>query len=151
MLEKCIAWNDISFSLFIPEQNYTNDIKADNAVIEYLPPDFSSCRPVIVDFGKACLVSRAILYELTPEQQKQYKLEHPQIAPEIRNGLAKQSYKSDIYSFGRVLKKINSTVLKIPVLFELSQQCIEHVPQGRPTCNELHKFFSNLFSTRDMQ
>ena len=128
-----------------------NDIKADNVVIEYLPPDFNSCRSVIVDFGKACLVSCAISYELTPEQQKKYKEEHPQIAPEIRNGLAKQSYNSDVYSFGRVLKKINSFVLKIPVLFELSQQCIERTPQRRPTCEELHKFFSNLFSTRDIE
>ena len=126
-----------------------NDITADNVVIEYLAPDFISCRSVIVDFGKACLLSDASLYNLTPEEQSTYKNDHPQIAPEVRNGLSRQSYKSDIYSFGRVLKKINSAVLKIPVLFSLSEQCIDHSPQERPTSEELHIFFSNLFSTHD--
>jgi len=128
-----------------------NDIKTDNVVIECLAPDFISCRSVIVDFGKACFLSAALLYKLTPEEQSKYKNDHPQIAPELCNGLARQSHKSDIYSFGRVRKKINSKVLKIPVLFNLSKQCTDHSPQERPTCEELHIFFLNLFSTCDIK
>ena len=58
-----------------------NDIKGDNVIIEYLPPDHKSCRSVLIDFGKACYTSEAMLYALSAEQKEMYKKCHPQIAP----------------------------------------------------------------------
>lgn len=60
-----------------------NDIKGDNMVIKYLPPDYKSRRSVLIDFGKACFVSEALLYKLSADQKELYKKRHPQIAPEV--------------------------------------------------------------------
>ena len=114
-------------------------------MIEYLPPDYKSCRSVLIDFGKACFISEAMLYKLSIEQKENYKKCHPQIAPEVRNGLEKQSFCSDIYSFGRVLQQINAEILKIPVLFNLTEECLDYCSQKRPTAKGLHKFLTNLF------
>ena len=35
--------------------------------------------------------------KLSVDQKEHYKKNHPQIAPEVQNGLAMQSYQSDIY------------------------------------------------------
>ena len=80
--------------------------------IEYLPPDYKLCRSVLIDFGKACYASEAMLYTLSAEQKEIYKKCHPQIVPEVRNEVEKQSYCSDMYSFGRVLNQINAEILK---------------------------------------
>lgn len=122
-----------------------NDIKGDNVIIEYLPPDYKSCRSVLIDFGKACYISEAMLYKLSAEQKEIYKKCHPQIAPEVRNGVEKQSYCSDMYSFGRVLHQINSEILKIPVLYKMAEQCLDYCRLNRPTAEDLHKFLTNLF------
>ena len=80
-----------------------NDIKTDNILVEYLSPDYKQCRSVLIDFGKACCVSEAKLYHLSAEQKEKYKVFHPHIAPEVCNGIHKQSCASDIYSFGRIM------------------------------------------------
>ena len=122
-----------------------NDIKGDNVIIEYLPPDYKSCRSVLIDFGKACYASEAMLYTLSAEQKEIYKKCHPQIAPEVRNGVEKQSYCSDMYSFGRVLNQINAEILKTPVLYNMAEQCLDYCSQKRPAAKDLHKFLTNLF------
>lgn len=122
-----------------------NDIKGDNMLIEYLPPDYKVCRSVLIDFGKACYISDAMLYKLSVDQKELYKKSHPQIAPEVRNGLAMQSYHSDIYSFGRVFQKINEDILKIPVLYKMATLCLDDSSKMRPTAGDLHKFLVNLF------
>ena len=43
------------------------------------------------------------------------KVFHPQIAPEGHNGIHKQSYASDVYSFGHIMQHVNCK-LEIPVL-----------------------------------
>ena len=122
-----------------------NDIKADNILIEFLNHDESTCRAILIDFGKACFTSEAALYSLSPEQAKKYKECHPQIAPEVRNGISKQSFSSDIYSFGRILQQINTAKLNTPVINSLSEQCLTHTAKDRPTAQDLHTFFTNLF------
>ena len=50
-----------------------NDIKGDKVIIEYLPLDYKSCRSVLIDFGKVCYASEAMLYTLSAEQKEIYK------------------------------------------------------------------------------
>lgn len=121
-----------------------NDIKSDNILVEYLPPDYKQCRSVLIDFGKACYVTEAKLYQLSKEQKQKYKVIHPQVAPEVRDGINKQSHASDIYSFGRIMQHINCK-LQIPVLDQLAGQCLGLVFKERPTAKQLLTFFSNLF------
>lgn len=123
-----------------------NDIKADNMVIEKLPPNYNQCRSILIDFGKACYVEETKLYHLSPEQKEKYKTHHPQVAPEVRNGISTQSFASDMYAFGRVLHQINLQKLKRPVVSRLAQQCLDQFHQRRPTIDELHTFLLQLFS-----
>lgn len=46
------------------QQILHNDIKGDNIMIEYLPPDYKSCRSVLIDFVKVCFISETMLYKL---------------------------------------------------------------------------------------
>ena len=56
-----------------------NDIKGDNVIIEYLSPEYISCRSLLIDFGKACYASEAMLYTLSAEQKEIYKKCHQSI------------------------------------------------------------------------
>jgi len=149
LTRKC--WNNIllgmtSALVYLKNNNILhNDIKSDNILVEFSPPDENTCRSILIDFGKACFVSEAVLYNLSSEQKDKYKKCHPQIAPEVRNGISRQSFCSDIYSFARVLQQINLSKLNIPVISSLSEQCLTHCYQERPTCEDLHIFFTNLF------
>ena len=62
-----------------------NDLKLDNIVLG------ESCsRPIrayIVDFGKACKLEDGKLYHLSPEERVVYKIDHRQIAPDLRDGI----------------------------------------------------------------
>lgn len=132
--------------IYLQQKNLLhNDLKSDNIIIEYLPPNYEFCRSIVIDFGKACYSHEAKLYHLSSEQKLAYKTNHPQIAPEVRTGINKQSFASDIYSFGRILQKINSAILNTPVLYNLAEQCLDHYSK-RPTADELNTFLSNLFS-----
>ena len=86
-----------------------------------------------------------MLYTLSAEQKEIYKKCHPQIVPEVRNGVEKQSYCSDMYSFGCVLNHINAEILKTPVLYSMAEQCLDYCSQKRPAAKGLHKFLTNLF------
>ena len=46
-------------------------------------------------------------YHLSKSEKDRYKLRHPQVAPDVRHGLNKQSKASDVYSVGRILSSIN--------------------------------------------
>ena len=98
-----------------------------------------------MDFGKACYISEAMLYELSAEQKEIYKKCHSQIAPEVQNGVEKQSYCSDMYSFRYVLHQITSEILKIAVLYKMAEQCLDYCRLKRSTAEDLHKFLTNLF------
>ena len=119
-----------------------NDLKNDNVVVD---KSFDSIQPCIVDFGKACLQQSARLYKLTPFEKETYKKRHPQVAPEVRDGTCKQSIASNIYSFGRILSAINKENLSIPVLASMSDMCLDHNYDQRPSTNDLYTFLENLF------
>ena len=119
-----------------------NDIKTDNILIESTT---SGVRAILIDFNKACLSCDAKLYKLSPEERQKYSKYHPQIAPEVRNGSQPQSFASDIYSFGRILYKVNDIVLMVPCVNSLSLLCLSHVSVNRPSASELEKTLGNLF------
>lgn len=112
-----------------------NDIKLDNIVLG------ESCsRPVrgyIVDFGKACKSSEGRQYKLSAEQKIIYKKEHSQIAPDLREGEVKQSVLSDVYSLGRVFKKVNNMVLGADCLGDIIKRSLSYYSSDRPSLSEL--------------
>lgn len=70
-----------------------------------LPMELSN--PVIINFGESLPMSSAKGPKvLSQEKQKKYMEDFPHIAPEIITGKSGQSHKSDIYSFGKVVKSI---------------------------------------------
>ena len=119
-----------------------NDIKTDNVLIESTS---SGVRAILIDFNKACLSCDAKVYKLSSEEKRRYSKYHPQIAPEVRNGSQRQSFASDIYSFGRILYKVNDIALVVPCVNSLSLLCLSPVAVKRPSASELEKSLSNLF------
>ena len=119
-----------------------NDIKTDNVLIESTS---SGVRAILIDFNKACLSCEAKLYKLSLEEKRKYSKFHPQIAPEVRNGSQRQSFASDIYSFGRIMYKINDIALMVPYVNSLSSLCLSPTSAKRPYASELEKSLSNLF------
>lgn len=108
-----------------------NDLKLDNIV---LGTTYSGClKAYIVDFGKACISQHAKKYHLSEDEKAVYKKEHTQIAPDVRDGLVAQSTQSDIYSLGRILKKVNSRVMKSTKLTEIVKQCLSYHGHNRPS------------------
>lgn len=113
-----------------------NDLKGDNVLLTSTFQGTLSA--VIIDFGKACEVSQGKRYNLTSRQKEYYKLNHPHISPDLRDGLCKQSPSSDIYSFGRIMKMINTvSSLKSDRIMELSQKCMQYDGQLRPDVLQL--------------
>ena len=105
-----------------------NDLKSDNIVL-------SNCNfnPIIIDFGKACEVSKGRFYKLSQKEKEKYKQHHCHIAPDLRDGICKQSFLSDIYSFGRILQTIiKNTIIHCTTLDELSNKCLQYHQCQRP-------------------
>ena len=116
-------------------------------MIEHVPTSLDHVRAVLIDFNKACPVTKAQLYNLSPEDRQMYAKNHPQIAPEVRNGYQKQSYASDVYSVRRVIQKINCIILETEYVASLAQMCLHPDPSERPSANDLHITFNNLLET----
>lgn len=143
---KQILLGSISALVYLHHKSIVhNDIKTDNIVIETL--NVTDVRAILIDFNKACYAEEGRLYKLSSQEIAKYAKNHPQIAPEVRRGIQKQSFASDVYSFGRVFNKINSNVLKVPCLHDLSMLCLSEIIQKRPTADELNVFLTNLFSS----
>lgn len=96
---------------------------------------------VIIDFGKSCTVNCGKFYRLSIRDREQYKVNHPQIAPDLRDGVCKQTTASDVYSFGRILNKIN-TVKQIqgwPFVKDMISQCMMYSALARPCISSIKK------------
>ena len=72
-----------------------NDIKENNIGIERLSKAF---RLVLIDFGKACYLKDGRMYNLSIKEKNRYAKQYPQVAPEVRQGIALQSYESDMWA-----------------------------------------------------
>lgn len=114
-----------------------NDLKCDNVV---LASTSQACvKAVIIDFGKACSLTEGKKYTLNYKQREHYKINHPHVAPDVRDGLYKQSDASDVYSFGRMINVINSVSLDNKVLKELSLRCMQYQSQVRPNIKSIRQ------------
>lgn len=100
----------------------------------------SSFGAVIIDFGKACEATEGQGYTLSEKQKEYYKLHHPHIAPDLRDGRCKQSMSSDIFSFGRIMNAISKTIVLHTVEFlKISQDCMLYNSSLRPDAGLLHE------------
>ena len=113
-----------------------NDIKANNVLLDIVDGAFN---PVIIDFGKSLPMGGAKgPKDLSLKKQKKYMEDFPHIAPEIVTGKSGQSRKSDIYSFGKVVKSIfpKANLGPVPQVITLT---LEVDPTLRPTLQEVLK------------
>ena len=99
-----------------------NDLKEDNILLEV---ENEQMKAIIIDFGKSCFDGNGKKYSLSHEDIKLYKVKHPQIATDLRDGLSTQDKCSDAYSFGRVLLILFEKVLPIPALGAFSTRMHE--------------------------
>lgn len=107
-----------------------NDLKGDNVVLK---PTLSAIGAVIIDLGKACEIDEGKWYHLTKQEKEKYKLHHPQIAPDLRDGLCKQSEATDVYSFGRMMNMmITNANIQSQAVKSLSEQCMQYDGCLRP-------------------
>lgn len=78
-----------------------NGLKAKNSVLE--EQENGSVNPVIIDLGKQCFALDAKpAVAVTASKREEYQKHYPHIAPKILHETGMQSYKSDIFSFGRI-------------------------------------------------
>lgn len=88
-----------------------NDLKLDNIVIGNTVN--RKLKPYT--FGKVymCPIKNGKKYFRRDTEKEVYETEHPQVAPELCDGLVEQSIstESDVYSLGRIMKRCNSVML----------------------------------------
>ena len=91
---------------------------------------------MIVDFGKACFINCGTVYRLSVREREKYKVDHPQIAPDLRDGLCKQSEASDVYSLGRIMGRIKQ-IDGWPSVKHLIKQCMMYKSEVRPSMKDI--------------
>ena len=72
-----------------------------------------------------------------------YKKEHPQVAPDLRDGLVQQSQATDIYSLGRILKRCNSVLLHSPDLSTQIRKILSYHSHDRPELKSVLLMLNN--------
>ena len=87
-----------------------NDIKADNIALgDCLPASKTPVAqfwPTVIDFGKACPSEMGKKYVLGHYQKEVYRNRYSHIAPDLVDGIVPQSFLSDVFSLGQVIKKM---------------------------------------------
>ena len=118
-----------------------NDIKSDNIMIDNRS---SIPQSILIDFGKGCFISDGNVYKLSLPEQRRYTIEHPQVAPDLRNGHCRQSQYTDVYSLGRVIKQINDKFLHIPFIASHASFCTQYICTKRPSTDDLFKSMQRM-------
>ena len=120
-----------------------NDIKMDNICLSLTIT--SQIKVVIIDFGKACNTDKGKLYKLTDHEKEQYKVCHSHIAPDLRNGLCRQSAMSDVYALGRIINTVNGiSYLQNKDLQEFSETCMHYNEKSRPEMSAIENYINQL-------
>ena len=112
-----------------------NDLKLDNVVLSKCKEGF--LKPYIIGLGKACKVDSGHTYSLSEEECQRYKIDHSQIAPDLRDGLVKQSTATDVFSLGRIIKKMNRRVIKDAKINNIVQECLQYHSHSRPSVKKI--------------
>ena len=107
-----------------------NDIKLDNVVLG--TNRTGELKPYIIDFGKACQINCGKRYVLDDRERERFKVENTHIAPDLRDGLVPQSITTDTYSYGRILKRCNSVVIRSIKLKGFSRIVLSYHSKDRP-------------------
>ena len=99
--------------------------------------------PILTDFGKSRLMASPKVYHLTDEEKALYRKNHSHLAPELIDGLAAQSPKSDIYSCRRIIHKV-AVLLDWKALKEVALKCMVVNPDCRPRSINVYCLLSAL-------
>lgn len=139
-----------------------NDLKGDNVLItdckhtgeKWTNNSFCLCKLqiVLVDFGKATKSADGRKYSLSFSEKRQYHLYHQHIAPELIEGVVRQSFFTDIYSLGILLLGVTKTkeccgtadVVLSTELTAVVKTCMAASPEKRPSVLNLKKKFEQL-------
>ena len=106
------------------------DIKGDNILLTTVAN--KEYHPMLIDFGKAILLSEAPLKQksLTALEQADYRKKHRHIAPEIVLGHP-PSFASDIFSFGVVMSYVSDKIETDSCFLEGQRKSLERDPKLR--------------------
>ena len=111
-----------------------SDIKSDNIMIDNRS---SIPQSILIDFGKGRFISDGKVYKLSLQEQRCYAIEHPHVAPDLRDGHCRQSQYSDVYSLGKVIKLINDKFFHIPFIASHASFCTQYIRTKRPSADDL--------------
>ena len=75
---------------------------------------------VLIDFGKATMADDGRKYNLSDVEKAEYTRRYPQMAPEVVDGVTRQTKWSDIYAAGGVIQRImeNQCFNQLPVEYK---------------------------------
>ena len=118
-----------------------NDIKGDNVIITKI----CNFHPVLIDFGKCRTIRNAKQYKLNKQEQKNHRNRYWHIAPGLVCGTHKQSYKSDVFSFGVMMKSV-CVATKYKQLKYISKECMNESPSNRPMLTYVQGKLSKLIN-----
>ena len=121
-----------------------NDIKLDNFI--FSTSSKSDIEPILVDFGKACFIGQGKSYNLSVSEKEEYKLNHPHLAPDLRDGLYKQTTASDVFSFGFMLYTISKKrcITNRDNLRALSKECMLYNSGERPEIKDIIQCLTDI-------
>ena len=121
---------------YIHDNGYLhNDVKGNNIVLDDMQS--GDIQAYLIDFGKACHQTKGKQYYLSADERMEYKVKHPHIAPDLRDGLIMQCVQTDVFGIGRVIGKMCKT-RKIPAeLNEIASHCLAPASKDRPGMSEV--------------
>lgn len=128
--------HDLSMAIcHIHEHNIIhNDINTNNVVVEKHGKYFTA---VLIDFGKATAANNSKRYpDFSEKEQEKYERKYPYLAPELRSGGGKQTVRTDVYSFGYLMKVVSHS-LNDRELSALYHPCKNISATDRPNMHEI--------------
>jgi len=98
-----------------------------------------SVNPVITDFGKASFASNAKpAVAVAISKREEYQKRYPHIAPESVCGTGRQSFKSNIFSFGRIaLAVLDLLPTATARSTKMAKSALNEDPEQHTSLNEL--------------
>lgn len=114
-----------------------NDLKCNNVLVDIIEDE--PCA-VIIDFGKSCLVQKARVKYIPLNERDEYRKSYPHIAPELVNMSRSQSFASDVYSYGFLLREVS---VKANGLAGAAEMCLVEGPEKRAAIDNVIEVIQN--------